>query len=123
MQALRTPHLRAGSYSYSSQFEVLVDNLGFKASVAVRNLGYGKIVGVMYTTDNWATTRTVNGTYSYTASSDTEVWSIDMPVGSASNVKYAVFYKVNGQSYWDSNFGRNFCHARTLSFRAALGQL
>jgi len=86
----------------------------FAVPVAVRNLGFSKIVGIRYTTDNWATSTEVTGFFGRTSSpavggaASTETWNISAVVGSAAHIQYAVFYKVNGQTYWDNNFGQNY---------------
>ena len=76
--------------------------------LGVKNLAYDKIVGIVFTTDNWATTQTAYGYYNRTMPSGTEVWSVDATVGTADQVEFAVFYQVQGQVYWDNNFWRNY---------------
>ena len=76
--------------------------------VGVKNLAYNKVVGIFFTTDNWATVQTALGSYSSTMKSGLEVWQIAVPVGSATEVKFAIFYRVAGNEYWDNNFRRNY---------------
>jgi hypothetical protein len=33
-----------------------------------------------------------------------EVWHVAAPMGSASEVKFAIFYQVSGSQYWYNNF-------------------
>src|SRR5262249_6347350 len=68
--------------------------------VGVQNLAYAKVVGIVFTTDNWATVQTAYGTYSSTMKSGLEVWQITAPVGTATEVKFAIFYRVAGSEYW-----------------------
>jgi hypothetical protein len=76
--------------------------------LGVKNLAYDKVVGIMFTTDNWTTVQTAFGTYSSTMKSGLEVWHISVPVGSATEVRFAIFYRVAGSEYWDNNFWRNY---------------
>ncbi len=78
------------------------------AQVALKNLGAEKNVSVVYSTDGWRTVQTAQGTFQY-SSSGYELWSLAMPVGvEATSIELAVSYTVNGQTYWDSNFGRDY---------------
>jgi hypothetical protein len=77
-------------------------------TAGVQNLAYEKVVGIVYSTDNWATAQTAYGNYSSTMESGLEVWHIGAPVGSAAEVRFAVFYRVLGSDYWDNNFWRNY---------------
>ena len=85
----------------------LAENV-FRVDVGVQNLAYSKVVGVIYTLDNWATVQTVYGNYVWTMKSGLEIWSVSAPVGGATEVKFAVFYQVAGSEYWDNNFWRNY---------------
>mgnify|MGYP001171482110 CR=1 FL=1 len=106
-----------GTYCYlypgqtSSSFYVVVD---------VKNLAYDKQVNIVYTTDGWKTTQTtpLQYTSTYAISSGgyvtspnvfgVERWikTISLPT-TVNNIEFAVSYKVNGQEYWDNNFGKN----------------
>jgi tetratricopeptide (TPR) repeat protein len=76
--------------------------------IGVQNLAYEKIVGIVFTTDNWCTAQTAYGTHSSVDTDDREVWKAAATVGSATEVKFAVFYRVAGTEHWDNNFGRNY---------------
>jgi hypothetical protein len=76
--------------------------------VGVQNIAYHKVVGIVYTTDNWATVQTAYGTYRWTMKSGLEVWEVLATVGPAAEVRFAVFYQVAGSEYWDNNFWRNY---------------
>ncbi len=92
----------------------------YYGNVVLKNLGYDKDVQVVYTTDQWRTQRVAHAsfsphywasTYAHTANPNPagqEVWSYTLDVGAATEVEYAVRYQVNGQTYWDNNFGRNY---------------
>jgi hypothetical protein len=76
--------------------------------IAVQNLAYHKIVGILFTTNDWHTVQTVYGTYDRTMNSGLEVWHVNVPVGFASKVDFTIFYRVAGNEYWDNNFWRNY---------------
>jgi spore coat protein U-like protein len=54
----------------------------------------------------------VNGAFDHVLKSGNEVWAIQAAVGTARRVEYALFYDVNGQQFWDNNFGRNYVLTR-----------
>lgn len=88
--------------------------------VSVRNIAPNKVVTLVYTTNNWATTQTAAATYpvgsytsgySYTPQPNTmgfEEWLFSINAAPGTQIKYAVSYTVNGQTYWDNNFGLNY---------------
>lgn len=76
--------------------------------VGVQNLAYNKVVGIVFTTDNWTTVQTAFGYYTFTMKSGLEVWHITAPAGAATEVRFAVFYQVLGSEYWDNNFWRTY---------------
>lgn len=98
----------------------LYGNTTYGGSVTVKNLAYSKQVKVVYSTNNWATTKTAIATFSpnywITAYSSIpnpnyfgfEEWYFSLDVGTAAAVDYAFVYTVNGQTYTDNNFGRNY---------------
>ena len=77
-------------------------------NVGVQNLSYTKVVGIVYSTNNWATAQTAYGNYTWTMKSGLEVWQVGVPVGSATEVQFAIFYQVFGSEFWDNNFWRNY---------------
>jgi hypothetical protein len=96
-------------------------NNAFTIFADVRNLNPAKIVSLVYTTDNWNTTKTTAlhfnpittvGAQQYLTSPNRfgiERWStsIDLP-SSVNSIQYAISYQVNGITYWDNNFGKNY---------------
>ncbi|GAA4276876.1 carbohydrate-binding protein [Aquimarina mytili] len=98
--------------SSGNKFSVIAD---------VRNITSDKQVEVAYTTDGWQTIqylplsftpRWYSG-YQYVLISpnqfNIERWTGSVILDASINsVEYAVVYKVNGQEYWDNNYGRNF---------------
>ena len=93
----------------------------FAVSVDIRNLNPSKQVTVVYTTDNWNTTKRASLSYIQWLTVGArqvlispniygiERWetSFDIPL-TVNTIQYAVVYKVNGIEYWDNNFGKNY---------------
>lgn len=95
----------------------------FDVNVFVQNYGYEKEVKVVYTTDGWATNNVASLDHNFGGefsgygkridspnSFGTEFWtnfSIQLD-SSVEQLEYAIVYKVNGQEYWDNNFGQNY---------------
>ncbi len=101
-------------YSYTNQSV-------FSGSIDVRNLAYNKKVEVIYSTDNWQTTKIAPAKYvgpyytvgysQYINSPNIhgiERWTFMEYIGNVSNVEFAISYTVNGISYWDNNYGNNY---------------
>ncbi len=89
----------------------------------LRNLAYTKNVKVVYTTNNWATSTEASASYvsgytvgyAYVYSPNVhgvERWQAHIPAIPGTNLQFYVRYEVNGQTYWDNNFGQNYRHTR-----------
>ncbi len=78
----------------------------------VRNIAFVKEVNIVYTTNNWATSQTksllFNSYESNHTTNDFERWTASFSIPKTTKVIYALSYKVNGQTYWDNNFGKNY---------------
>jgi Carbohydrate/starch-binding module (family 21) len=78
----------------------------------IRNIAFAKEVNVVYTTNNWATSQTksllFNSYESNNATRDFERWTASFAIPKTTSVTYALCYTVNGQTYWDNNFGKNY---------------
>ncbi len=87
-------------------------NSNFYLSADLRNIAFAKEVKIVYTTNNWATTNTkafvYNPAENIGRNTDYERWSINFDIPNTKTVTYALSYKVNGQTYWDNNFGKNY---------------
>ncbi len=96
-----------------SQFNVVVD---------VRNLAPTKNLSIVYTYDGWQTkfylpldyNRYWYNGYQYAIESPNgngiERWTgyvYDVPAD-ITTIEYAVVYNVNGEEYWDNNYGKNY---------------
>ncbi|MNN29041.1 putative phosphatase regulatory subunit [compost metagenome] len=92
-------------------FDSLSQNT-FAGGVFVKNLDYTKTVKIVYSTDNWNTTKEGYATYYGPANSDSSVqewhFSFNNIDSGVSQIKYAISYTVNGQTYWDNNYGSNY---------------
>lgn len=120
--------LSIGAY-LSSEIEVLVDPFYtrfygryFSVNTDVkRNYGSPGAVEVVYTTDGWITTETAALSYQryfrvgyaeYIQSPnqyDVDKWATSIRVNAdVTTIEYAIVYKVDGQEYWDNNFGKNY---------------
>lgn len=77
--------------------------------IALKNLAYSKTVKVVYSYDNWATTKTAYAAYMQPVGSSCEYWafSMNIPAGK-NNVRFAISYTANGLTYWDNNFGYDY---------------
>ncbi len=83
----------------------------YKIQAAVRNLAYSKVVKVRYTEDNWATYKDVDLSYvSAISGTDSEIWEVTLNLDpdKRDSFQYSLCYQVNGQTYWDNNFGSNY---------------
>jgi hypothetical protein len=88
------------------------------AFIAIQNLVYSKIVGILYTTDDWATSHVAYASYNWTMTSGLEVWRLQIAIGSATEVKFAAFYFESGKEHWDNNFWRDYTVTPTLAYVA-----
>ncbi len=97
-----------------------LDNSGhFSLGVDVRNLAYGKDVAVVYSKDGGQTWQEAALTYNYSyvygyahLSSpnvhNIERWTAFISGNLTQTIRFAVRYTVNGQTYWDNNFGHDY---------------
>jgi hypothetical protein len=84
-------------------------------NLLLRDLNSTKQVGLVYTTDGWTTFHTVSGLFqdryapfSRPSQPNAESWQLSAPVGIGQHGQFAVFYSVNGTTFWDNNFGVNY---------------
>lgn len=115
-----TTGLNVYSSNYAPTVNIGLNSTAFYGGVTVRNLSPTKTVRIHYSTNNWASTQVATAAYSssywygaYSTASNPnpygfEEWSFNLNVGSANQVDYAIEYVVNGQTYWDNNYGLNY---------------
>jgi hypothetical protein len=101
----RVPQVALGSAGFSDATHISV-------LAAVRNSGFVKQVGIVFTTNGWLSSGVAFGHFDHTLKSGDEVWRVEAPVGGTNRVDYAIFYRVNGQEFWDNNFWRNYALLR-----------
>lgn len=78
-----------------------------RATVAVSNLAYSKVVGICYSTDGWKTWKESDGEYAG-KSGNLDLFRVQTTGDVAQAYDFAVYYKVNGKTYWDNNGGANY---------------
>ena len=89
------------------------------ADIAVKNIAPTKSVGVRWTADGWRTSHESRATFKKALDTTYEQWGVDLaPAASLQScfwctyvpptVEYAIFYTVNGLTYWDNNSGQNY---------------
>jgi hypothetical protein len=76
--------------------------------IAIKNLAYTKTVIVHYSLDNSSTWNDIAASYYKTNTDGYEVWHFKTPAISCKNMKFAIKYVVNGQTYWDNNNANNY---------------
>jgi hypothetical protein len=99
----------------TGQLEGVDTNGNLHVGVLVKNIGFEKQVGIVYTTNNWQTHQYASGKYlqslppaSTPHQVNSESWQIVAPVGVGATGQYAALYTVEGTTYWDNNFGLNY---------------
>ncbi|PAA70931.1 hypothetical protein BOX15_Mlig019648g1 [Macrostomum lignano] len=79
--------------------------------VRVANLGFEKAVRVKASLDNWGNSFEVCADYvSGNGSSDQFAFTLGLPdwLRAGDRVAFCIAYSVNGETYWDNNFGDNY---------------
>ena len=101
-QEIRKYYRQGGTLYVSGQLLV---------TVGVKNIAYNKTVGIRYTKNNWSSFTDANGYWSYHVNdNNSDVFTVysDSNIQPGTTVFYAVYYYVNGQSYWDNNNNSNY---------------
>lgn len=96
--------LKVLSYGAASEYNTLY------GGIVLKNLAYNKVVKVRYTTDNWATYKEISATYDSGLAYGQEFWTFrdeSLP-DDWETLDFAVYYTVNGTTYWDNNFEANY---------------
>lgn len=80
------------------------------ATLGLKNLGYNKTVGVRVTTNNWKSYIDVPAVYQQGfATNLIETWTVTKAFpAKISNIQFAAYYTVNGVTYWDNNYSKNY---------------
>jgi hypothetical protein len=84
-------------------------------NVFVKNVAFAKNVGIVFTTDGWATNHVATGFYQQgfppagiPSQPPAELWNIAPLVGPGAHGEFAIFYDVNGNTFWDNNLNANY---------------
>lgn len=80
---------------------------GLQGYVFLKDLAYAKDVKVHYTKDNWKTYKSIDATYIKDLD-NIELWTFFISCYDYIEGEYAISYTVNGETYWDNNFGNNY---------------
>ena len=109
------PHIVLGGSNVVMDW--LAADFNLRGNIVVKNLGYHKGVRIVYSTDNWHTVRELSARYfnsswnviDYGSAVNQENWGFaaDLPQG-AKQIKFAVRYDVQGQTYWDNHFRADY---------------
>lgn len=81
---------------------------------SVKNLGSNKVVRVRYTEDNGATWKDKDLSPLKTNQDGSEEWGVNIyssVMYDTSKFHYAVYYQVNGNTYWDNNCYQNYTYS------------
>lgn len=87
--------------------------------VAVQDVAFDKQVVVRWTTDNWQSYTDTPAVFEQDLAGGYEQWGANITpaaeMGScywcnptSPTLQYAIYYTVNGQTYWDNNNGQNY---------------
>ena len=97
--------------NYHRQGGKLVVGGQLAVTAEVDDLGFEKRVGIRYTTNNWATCRDCDGTWSrHDTAANTDQFLIysEPLLTSTASIEYAIYYDVKGTTFWDNNRGANY---------------
>ena len=123
---------------WGNETQITGNGFGYKAwnvwlDVKVENIAYDKVVGIVWTDDDWQSQQVSYLTYEATYPDNSEQWGVDItPIGQFEytrysnsawtnavtgattadvdvvTIEYAIFYEVEGATYWDNNEGENY---------------
>ncbi|XP_077982532.1 glycogen-binding subunit 76A-like [Glandiceps talaboti] len=100
---------------------VVVPDLTVLGTVRVANIGYKKQINVRFTMDNWTKFYEIPASYvqeSCDGETDRFSFGLSLPqnIRVGCRLEFAISYTVNGQTYWDNNYSKNYaviCYAST----------
>ena len=86
---------------------------GVYGRIQVKNIAFEKDISVRYTFDSWAAVKEMKARYipgASIADTDTFFFHVPPPGWSSGDQKmeFAICYTVDGETYWDNNFGDNY---------------
>jgi hypothetical protein len=83
-----------------------------KVTVEVGNLDPSAVVGMRYTEDDWNSFKESAGSWSrHNETLGTHQFLIlsKSTIAPGTTIKYAIYQKLHGTTYWDNNHFRNYC--------------
>lgn len=90
------------------------------AAIDIKNIAYAKDVALIYTTDNWVNSTTLNASFQSMTQTgyssfiywpnlyNIERWNVVSPGSVSGPVQFYIRYTVNGQTYYDNNYWANY---------------
>ena len=81
----------------------------YPINVALKNLGFEKVVKVRYTEDNWKTEKEESLQF-INQKDNLEEWGtvLKLDEDKKENFEYVIRYRVNDWTYWDNNLDENY---------------
>jgi len=80
----------------------------FYGNILIKNLAYHKQIKVRYSFDEWETFTEVDAVHSCQFSNNLENWTFSAPLSFSCEIRFVVYYIVNGITYFDNNFGMDY---------------
>lgn len=77
-------------------------------NVEIDNIGTAKTVTIVASNNAGQSWSEIPATYNSAASATTELWKMSSFIMNNENVIFKIKYTVNGQTYWDTNNGKNY---------------
>lgn len=116
---LQWTYISVGGETFSSGYDPKAAHV--TGGIWLQNGGEAKAVTVVYTDDQWKTTKTVAAqpVPGHAYASGVELWSFQAPVAAGTppaNIEFAVAFERGAETFWDNNYGRNFRITADLKF-------
>lgn len=80
----------------------------FYGNILIKKLAYHNQIKVCYSLDKWETSTEVDAVYSCQFSNSLENWIFSVPLSFSCEIRFIVYYIVNGTTYFDNNFGMDY---------------
>ncbi|WP_113671964.1 carbohydrate-binding protein [Vallitalea guaymasensis] len=109
-------NLRSLQGDVLNKCQLLVDDCyyinGLNGTIVFQDYNPTKVVTVRYTTDNWKTYKDIKA-YKHPLDiyNNLETWTFKIPE-IADKYEFAIMCQVNGNTFWDNNFDKNYVYTR-----------
>lgn len=80
----------------------------FYGNILIKHPTYHKQVKVRYSFDNFETFQEINAAHSTQLENHLENWIFSVPISFSSNIKFIVYCIIDGITYYDNNFEKNY---------------